>query len=156
MNSYVFSSQITDFIDKAEANYSLAKSSLTYLCSSIFNPDVSNEEIEDNILSGRYRLCWFVMSQWIALTKRCLDQSKDLSDYPDLQALLIRLALELKNYRFEGELTGHERDTAVFRGLDSDGLQISRIIGGVLHFMHDERQADWNYTNGTLRHLFRY
>jgi hypothetical protein len=147
---YIFDQQIDNFINKSEANYSLAMSSLTYLCSGIFDAYLSDRRVQDNILSGRYRLHWFATSQWITLIRRCVDECNDLSAYPALLALLTRLALELTNYRFKYQIG--LKDEA-FRAIESDWPEISQIIRGVLQFRQDERQTDWNYTNGLFAQL---
>ncbi|SPO07346.1 uncharacterized protein DNG_10040 [Cephalotrichum gorgonifer] len=145
VKEYVFSQQIGNFIDTSEANYSLAKSSLTYLCSGIFDVNQSDTELSKNMLTGKYRLHSYATSQWIELTRRCIEHSKDLSAYPDLLALLFRLSLELRNYSFKNQV--NLKDPA-FEGIGSEHLEISQIVCGVLQFRQDERQTDWNFHNG--------
>lgn len=131
-------------MDKAEANYTLTKSTLVYLCSGIFNEDLSVEQIEVNILIGRYRLHWFAFTQWITLTRSCLEQSKDLSVYPELSELLCRVALELRNFRFQEQITSKD---VLFREIEAEFPEIVHIICGVSQFRKEEDQAYWNITN---------
>ncbi|KAL1857635.1 hypothetical protein Daus18300_010275 [Diaporthe australafricana] len=144
---YIFSRDISNFIDKAEANYSLAKSTIAHLCSGIYDMDISDEQVRNNIVAGKYRLHWFATSQWTALISRCfVEASKDLSAYPDLLELLTRLALELRNYGFKGQIS---RKEGIFQSLESNWPEISNMICGVLAFRRDDRQTDWNYTNAS-------
>ncbi|KAL2130484.1 hypothetical protein VTI74DRAFT_6338 [Chaetomium olivicolor] len=143
---YIFSRQISDFIDKAEANHSLTKCLLSYLCSGIFNPELSNEQLRQNIVAGKYRLQWFATSQWIMLTRRCVEVSKCLSAYPDLLVLLTRLTFELRNDRFNEEVDPQDR---VLRNIDPDLPEVSKMICGVIQFREAEEQDDWNYANST-------
>lgn len=141
---YVFSHQVNNFMDKAEANYTLTKSTLVYLCSGIFDEDLSQEQIEVNILEGKYRLHWFAFTQWIALTRTCLEQSKDLSAYPDMRELLCRVALELRNFRFRQEITSND---SLFHEIEAEFPEIVHIVCGVSQFRKEEDQTYWNMTN---------
>jgi hypothetical protein len=111
--------------------------------------DISDAQVRNNIVAGKYRLHWFATSQWTSLISRCfVEASKDLSAYPDLLELLTRLALELRNYGFKEQINHKE---GIFQSLESNWPEISNIICGVLAFRQDDRQTDWNYTNGTFR-----
>lgn len=108
--------------------------------------DISDGQVQDNMVAGKYRLHWFATSQWTAIISRCfVEASKDISAYPDLLELLTRLALELRNYGFKGQIDRKER---IFQSLESDWPEIFNIICGVRAFRQDDRQTDWNYTNG--------
>jgi hypothetical protein len=131
-------------IGEAEASYSLARASLTYLLSGIFDEGLPEEEIRDNVLAGRYRLHWFAINQWTTLTRRCLEMSKDQSAYPELLELLIRMTLERRNASFEGEA---EVSDFIFRDFATEWPELSRFMCRALHFHRDKRQPDWNYTN---------
>lgn len=146
-NRYVFGNQVEDFIDKVEADYSLAKSSLTYLCSGIFDINQSDKTLSKNMTTGKYRLHSYVTSQWIELTRRCIEHSKDLSAYPDLLELLTRLALELRNYNSKNQVIVKD---PIFEGVTGELLEISQIVCGALQFRQDERQTGWNYSNGVF------
>lgn len=145
MYRYIFSRQVSDFIDKADANRSLTKCLLGYLCSGIFDPELSDTQLCQNILAGKYRLQWFAMSQWITLTRRCVEMSKGLSAYPHLLVLLTRLTFELRNDRFTGDVDPQDR---VLRHIDPSLPEISETVCGVMKFREDEEQDDWNYQNG--------
>ncbi|KAK4100943.1 hypothetical protein N658DRAFT_559135 [Parathielavia hyrcaniae] len=145
VKEYIFSREVSGFIDKAEANYSLAKTLLTYLCSGAFDKELSDQKLQENIMAGLYRLHWFATSQWVILARRCVEKSNDLSAYPDFLELLTRLALELRNYSFNGQVP--DLNDRVLRAMGPDRPEISQIVCGVLQFRQDDKQSDWNYTN---------
>lgn len=99
------------------------------------------------MLEGRYRLHWFATSQWINLVKHCIQESEDLSAYPDLLEMLARLATELDNPRFDSSVDFQDR---VFRKIQLDHPSISRAMRGVLQFRKDDQQVDWNFSNSKL------
>lgn len=82
---------------------------------------------------------------------RCLEEPGDSSAYPDLLTLLMRLAVELGNPRFESQTDAPK--ATVPRKLQSDYPEIFRIICGGLRFLEDERRCEWNYTNGRLSYF---
>lgn len=131
-------------MDKAEANYTLTKSILVYLCSGIFDEGLSIEQVDTNILAGRYRLHWYAFTQWIGLTRSCLEISRDLSVYPDLRELLCRVALELRNFQFKEQISSRD---ILFRDIQTDWPEIVHIICGVSQFLKDDNQTDWNVSN---------
>lgn len=141
---YIFSQQLNDFGNKAEANYSLAKSTMRYLCSGIFDETLPDEQLKKNILTGKYRLHWFAFTHWVALIRPCIKQSRDLSDYEDLRELLCRLALELRNYRFEGSISLKD---VILQEIESTWPEIMYIVSGVMQFRQDDNQNDWNFDN---------
>jgi hypothetical protein len=118
-----------------------------YLCSCIFDVGLTEEQVQENVLAGRYRLHWFAASQWITLTKHCVEQSNDLSAYPDLLVQLKLLQLELRNYSFEGQI---DLKDVGFQSIQSKWPEISQFINGVLQFRQRKGQVDSNYTNGAL------
>lgn len=144
---YIFGRQTAAVISEAEANFSLAKATLTYLCSGIFNEGLSAERLRDNVLRGKYRLHWFALGQWIALVKRCVESSKDRSASHELLELLLRLALERRNHNFHGEI---EVKDLIFRDIAPEWPELSQYICGVLQFRRDDKQADWEYSNCKL------
>ncbi|KAF3760334.1 hypothetical protein M406DRAFT_269589 [Cryphonectria parasitica EP155] len=144
VSEYIVGRKLTDFMSKAEANYILAKSTLIYLCSGIFDQELSDKQLDENILAGRYRLHWFAFTQWIALTKSCIEESKDLSAYPDLRELLCRLVVDLSNSDFEGEV---DLEDTILGDIESGWPDIVHMVCGVSQFRQDDSQADWDYTN---------
>ncbi|KAI0402243.1 hypothetical protein F4802DRAFT_618082 [Xylaria palmicola] len=144
VKEYFFSQQITRSINMSEAYHDLALSTLTYLSSDIINVDISDEKIRDNILDGKYRLCWFATGQWITLALRCMKESKNPSTSPDLQALMLWLAITLKNGKFDKQT---DSSTPTFQYSASSFPEIAQMIDDVLDFRRNELQTEWNYAN---------
>jgi len=55
------------FVDKRQAIFELASSCLNYLSMDIYDPDIEDEAITENILSGKYCLHSYGTSQWLGL-----------------------------------------------------------------------------------------
>jgi hypothetical protein len=110
----------------------------------MFDGNLPDKRLEENILAGKYRLHWFATRQWIAVTRRCIEKSKDLSAYPELLELLVRFALELRNDKFNGEV---DMKKDLFPSIGSEWPEISGIMCGILQFYRDERQTEWTYSS---------
>ncbi|KAI0541608.1 hypothetical protein GGR58DRAFT_497799 [Xylaria digitata] len=138
---------VDGFIGEADAHYDLTMSILKYLSSNIFNLDLSDEKLKENILAGKYRLQSFASSQWIALASRCAKESKDnASAHADLRTLLTRLILKLKNVEFEGKIDSLDVTYQIPHFRNSN---VSNMMGGILQFRQDERHTDWTYDNSS-------
>ncbi|KAI1122695.1 hypothetical protein F5Y10DRAFT_281496 [Nemania abortiva] len=146
VKEYIFSQQITRSINMSEAYRDLALSTLTYLSSDIVNVKISDERIRNNILDGKYRLYSFATGQWIPLALRCMRESKNPSTSIDLQALLLWLAITLKNDEFDDQT---DSPAPTFQYSESRFPEIAQIIDAVLHFRRNELQTEWNYTNSS-------
>jgi len=55
---------------------------LTYLCQDHHDPEIEDESITANILSGKYRLHDFAATMWLELTEKVTSLSK-LEDIPE-------------------------------------------------------------------------
>ncbi|KZL74295.1 NACHT domain protein [Colletotrichum tofieldiae] len=63
VKEYIFSQEISSFILHFEAECSLAKALLEYLCSGIYDESLTEDQLQSSILAGRYRLhCGFTSS----------------------------------------------------------------------------------------------
>lgn len=107
--------------------------------------DVSDEQLQESVIAGRYRLHWFATRQWITLVRRCIEVTYDLSTYPDLLELLLQMTEVLQNNSFKNHI---EYRDVTFQGIQSRLPEVSQVICGILQFRQDKEQADWNYTNG--------
>lgn len=69
------------YIDNTEATLDLAKCCIWYLCQSHHDAWISDDEIENNIISGDYRLHDYAVIMWLELVKQyvSLNGSKPLS-----------------------------------------------------------------------------
>jgi hypothetical protein len=149
MSRYVFSPRISNFIDSVEATLSLAMCTVAYLCLRYYEPTLSDEEIEDNILSGAYRLHNFATTQWIELVKRYarLSGSQPLSN--ELTSLLGLLVSERESLEFnnEAELV-NQPDLS---RLKPDQPDLYSVLCTVVHFRKKCTQAEYHIGKGMWR-----
>jgi hypothetical protein len=85
-----------------QANLDVATTCLTYLCSDLFDTDLSDEDFKENILSGGYSLHGFATSQWAGLVKGCLVMLQNQTLPNELTILLECLITEQENIDYEG------------------------------------------------------
>lgn len=139
---FFFSIDIKDFIETEEANLDMAITSLFYLCSRALDPELSSADLEMNLVSGRYRLLGYFAFHWSALTLPVLRQVNfRFSD------LLTRVALDAKNYEFDGDIGSLDSPfkSEILQRSSPEGYE---MLCSVFKFHLDERSADWNLGNG--------
>ncbi|ERF71684.1 hypothetical protein EPUS_08997 [Endocarpon pusillum Z07020] len=104
VKEYIFNPRVDGSIDNTEATLSLAKCCIWYLLQSHFDPRITDDEVADNIISGKYRLHNFAVTMWSELVKRyiSLNGSKSLST--KLISALECLAIERSNSDFSGSI----------------------------------------------------
>lgn len=66
---YIFSAKIENHIEKSMVNESLAATLVAYLASGVLQLDLSDEQIDMNLLAGHYRLFEYARSYWPPLLK---------------------------------------------------------------------------------------
>lgn len=99
---YIFNPRIDGFIDNTEATLNLAQCCIWYLCQSHHDAWIPDDEIEENIISGQYRLHNYAVTMWLELVKKyvSLNGSKPLS------SKLIRALECLVKDRSRSEIAG--------------------------------------------------
>jgi hypothetical protein len=65
------------FIEPSDALLDLTETCLRYLSTDLFDEHASDDDLEKDIVSGRFRLSYFACSQWYNLTRLCIIVSKD-------------------------------------------------------------------------------
>src|SRR5207248_11256396 len=91
-----------NFVSFMQANLDLATTCLTYLCSDLFDPDLSDEDLEENILSGGYRLHSLAATQWAEFVRVCAIMLRNQSPPHELITLLECFIIERGNTEYEG------------------------------------------------------
>ncbi|KAK5987844.1 hypothetical protein PT974_11978 [Cladobotryum mycophilum] len=108
VKEYIHSTRIGNYIDPTEATLSLATCCIQYLCQDHHSPGIRDDELEDGIKLGNYRLHYYATDMWLNLVVQYLrlTVSKDLSN--ELIAALDKLHKERGKYEFSGgtELEG--------------------------------------------------
>lgn len=67
---YFFSPTITNYISISDAILSLATSCIQYLCQRHHDTELSEEELRENMLTGKYRLHDYSATMWLELIIR--------------------------------------------------------------------------------------
>ncbi|KAH7359598.1 NACHT domain protein [Pyrenochaeta sp. MPI-SDFR-AT-0127] len=99
---YFLSPQIASSVDAVESTLGLTLTCITYLCQPHYDIDILDEDIEQNILSGVYRLHNFATTTWLDLLKKYIsfDHSAGVPD--ELVSILETLTTERHNCQYNG------------------------------------------------------
>ncbi|KAI0432735.1 hypothetical protein F5Y09DRAFT_300802 [Xylaria sp. FL1042] len=151
VREYIFSHEISNFIDIAFANETLAIANVSYLCSGVFDLDStdSKSDVQDSILAGNYRLLGYVAWYWAGLTLVAA-QNKSFSTQGNrletLSALISRAISEISNYDFEPDEESFQPKIEDYT-LDFGSREGRDMLHAACRFRRDERQPDWTVTN---------
>ncbi|KAI0813590.1 hypothetical protein GGR55DRAFT_687285 [Xylaria sp. FL0064] len=151
VQEYIFSREITNFIDKTLANEALAIANVSYLCSGVLDLDSteSKSDVKNNILAGNYRLLDYVTRYWAGLTLVAVQKkysSNQSNSLKTLSALISRAASEAGNYDFEPDEESFKPKIEGYT-LDYGSREGSDMLHAACRFRRDERQPDWTVTN---------
>jgi hypothetical protein len=102
MTRYLTGREKDNFIDLTQARLDLATTCLKYLCFDCFDPDLQDKDVQDNLLSGAYRLYNFATSLWAGLTKECARNLQMKALPEELIVLLERFIDERRNDEYDG------------------------------------------------------
>jgi hypothetical protein len=141
---YIFSKEIEGHIDTKQANFDMAITSLSYLCSRALDPELSNSDLEINLVSGRYRLLGYFAFNFPAIALPCVRETYWFR--PKFSDLLTRVALDARNYEFESEIKFPESSfqNEDLQRISPEGYE---MLCAVFQFHLDERSSDWNLSN---------
>jgi hypothetical protein len=144
---YVFSREIKDFIDIERASFDMMLISLSYLCSKALDPELSNADLEMNLISGKYRVLGYFASHWLALTLPYVREKTWWISHR-FSNLLTRVAMSARNYEFEDNIESPDISlkNVKLERLSPEGYE---LLCTAFRFQLDERLADWNLSNST-------
>lgn len=151
MIRYIFNPRIDGFIDNTEAALNLAQCCIWYLCQSHHDAGISDDEIENNIISGDYRLHDYAVTKWLELVKQyvSLNGSKPLSS--ELIRALECLATDRSNREIAGstELSGqsHQPDLEKFKYL---WPKLHIMLCQMLHFHWRCSSSEYHMSKGEM------
>jgi hypothetical protein len=97
---YFFSPKVLGSIDAGESRLSLAMCCIMYLCQGYHDPDISDEDVIENVLTGAYSLHDFAATMWLKLTEQLTSDSRSLP--PELASLLETLIDKRANDEHDG------------------------------------------------------
>ncbi|KAL6355681.1 hypothetical protein LRP88_11285 [Fusarium phalaenopsidis] len=142
-HEYIFSNDIRHYIDKAFSAHELALALVAYLGSSIMDVDLDDEDIQENILAGKYRLFEYAALFWPTLVYETNDREQHSTH---LRELLDRLMQRGRNYRFKGTT---ERPKPLIKNsyLQRKCPEALAMVCETLQFHLDDRRYDWNWSN---------
>jgi hypothetical protein len=99
---YLFSQQTDSFVSLLHTTVDLATTCLTYLCLDLFDPEIEEEDLTVNILSGGYRLHAFATSQWVGLVRKCAGMLRNRTPPDELVTSLEHFITERENMGYKG------------------------------------------------------
>lgn len=139
---YIFSTEIIDHINNADAVDDLCMTLLAYLGSGVLEMELDDEEITDNIVSGKYRLLEYAVFHWPKLIHQMNSNRRDYGK------LLERLIGKGANFEFESHGTAkrHYRNEHLRKAIPDAYDMVCKTFQ--LHL--DDRRWDWNWHNSTF------
>lgn len=145
---YLFSSRINGSINDADATLSLAMCCIMYLCQGHHDPEILDEEISNNILSGVYRLHDFSMIVWLELVERyaCFSGSRTLPN--ELISLLEMLMHKRGNDQFD--IVAKDCTQPKLELFKSNWPNLHSMLCKVSQFRRTCSNAEYNKRQGTL------
>lgn len=97
------SPSIPNHIDYLHSTLDLATSCVWYLCQDHHRPDLTTDEIKENLVTRKYVLHSFAATAWLTLVEQALQVSSQGRSLPQLVNVLKFLASERENVEFIGD-----------------------------------------------------
>ncbi|KAF5659325.1 NACHT domain-containing protein [Fusarium denticulatum] len=142
VHEYLFSSTVSESIDKDFSTKELAKTIISYLNLTLIDADLELDEIRGNILVGKYRLFEYGCHYWPTLVHQSIGR-----DYPpSLVRLLDIMFLQGKNYSFIHPI---DESGPPFKcaKLQEDFPEVFFMFFDTLRFYLNDKRLDWNWGN---------
>ncbi|SPO07054.1 uncharacterized protein DNG_09748 [Cephalotrichum gorgonifer] len=102
VKEYAFDGR-SGFTSMIESTMDLLVACLTYLCYDALRDDLDDDQLRDNILSGKYRFQAFASSSWLILATKYARLTRDRSNLASINLLMQNLSDELTNPKFRNE-----------------------------------------------------
>ncbi|KAF5643189.1 nacht domain protein [Fusarium sp. NRRL 52700] len=96
VKEYLLRHQKNKLLDEREVLLEISTTCLAYLCSDCLDPDLSDDDIERNVISGAYRLLSFAHQQWAECLRLCTRHFRHELP-PQLVPLLSHIMQDLAN-----------------------------------------------------------
>ncbi|KAF5584313.1 Nacht domain-containing protein [Fusarium pseudoanthophilum] len=143
VRQYVFSTQIQNSITLADTALDLAIRCLVYMCQDHHDPDLTEDEIDANIMWGAYRLHNFSSSFWIDLIHKYLTLSGS-ETIPD--TLIHQLGVLLETRSSDHYIQSNERKSSVHPAigrLESQEPAVVEMLKGCAEFQTSLTKSDF-------------
>lgn len=144
---YIFNGNIQNSISLSETALDLAIRCLVYMCQDHHDPDLTEDELDANIIWGAYRLHHFSSRFWLDLIHGYLTLSGS-ETIPDTLTDQLRTLLETRSSdaytqsdRFKGSLH------PAIRGLESQEPGLVEMLKGCANFQTSSTKSDFRINN---------
>lgn len=143
MGRYIFSKEIPESIDKSWAATDLTSTLLTYLGSVVFDTELEDQEVEEDILKGTYRLFEYANFFWARLFN---ETSSGKENSNRLGALLEKIIQVGTNYSFQG---GQQGPIPPMKNQDLKILMpdVFYVLHETFRFQLMDERWEWNQDN---------
>ena len=131
----------------SEAVRDLVETCCVYLCSKDFDDETVEDDIDNNLLLGKFRFLGFASFNWLPLVRTLLRLSNHEANLKPLLPFLEELSSKRRNYKLtkdEGELQAAETVLAL-----PESPATSEFLSKAARFFQDPRQDEWTIDNGT-------
>ena len=151
---YLFSSSIGGSLNFVDATFSLAMCCVTYLCQKHHDHDLLDEDIDQNILSGAYRMHDFAVTTWFEFVERFIH----LSRQDALSQELIDALETLRCERTQGTCTeGAEVSTQLsLEPFKSVSPALHDMLCKVAHFRRISLKGNFDNDHGMVKDASRF
>lgn len=147
VREYIFNGNIQNSISLSETALDLAIRCLVYMCQDHHDPDLTEDELDANIIWGAYRLHHFSSRFWLDLIHGYLTLSGS-ETIPDTLTDQLRTLLETRSSdaytqsdRFKGSLH------PAIRGLESQEPGLVEMLKGCANFQTSSTKSDFRINN---------
>ncbi|TVY66692.1 Vegetative incompatibility protein HET-E-1 [Fusarium oxysporum f. sp. cubense] len=147
VREYIFSTKIQNSITLSEMALDLAIRCVVYMCQGHHDPDLTEDEIDANIIWGAYRLHHFSSSFWLDLIHEYLTLSGSKT-IPDTLIDQLRILLETRSsdHYTETEQSESSLHPAIL-GLKHQEPALVEMLKGCTEFQTSSSKSDFQLNN---------
>ncbi|KAF5712258.1 Nacht domain-containing protein [Fusarium mundagurra] len=147
VREYIFSTKIKNSITLSEMALDLAIRCVVYMCQDHHDPDLTEDEIDDNILWGAYRLHQFSSSFWLDLIHDYLTLSGS-ETIPDALIDQLRILLEIRSSDTYTH-SDQSKDSLhpAILGLEDQEPALVEMLKGSADFQTSSSKSDFQINN---------
>ncbi|RYC87009.1 hypothetical protein BFJ63_vAg10141 [Fusarium oxysporum f. sp. narcissi] len=147
VREYIFSTKIQNSITLSEMALDLAIRCVVYMCQGHHDPDLTEDEIDANIIWGAYRLHHFSSSFWLDLIHEYLTLSGSKT-IPDTLIDQLRILLETRSSDHYTETDQRESSLhPAILGLKHQEPALVEMLKGCTEFQTSSSKSDFQLNN---------
>ena len=154
LSRYLFSPSIGGSLNFADATFSLAMCCVTYLCQKHHDHNLLDEEIDQNVLSGAYRMHDFAATTWFEFVERFIH----LSQQDTLSQELINALETLRCERTQETYTesGEASTQTSLEPFKSVSPALKDMLCKVAHFRRTSLKGNFDNDHGMVKDASRF